>query len=260
MQYYRIGETLEPLESLPPEEKSILAVLCPEELSGALLPQGLTPPQPPEDLRENQYCWLHIRQGALAGEVRLPQRGAQSVRRLAFALAGESLLLVDHNGYAAECLKQLTLPTGHALTADELLAELLAALTQNDLPMLQGLESRLTTLEQGVLADDTDKFIHKMSAIRRVGTLRSETQMLREYATQISGEYQAQVDILQNRVMKLLTIVTTIFLPLSLIVGWYGMNFDMPELSWEYGYPVIIVVAVAVVVLLVRYFRRKKWL
>lgn len=109
MQYYRIGETLELLESLPPEEKSILAVLCPEELSGALLPQGLTPPQPPEDLRENQYCWLHIRQGALAGEVRLPQRGAQSVRRLAFALAGESLLLVDHNGYAAECLKQLTL-------------------------------------------------------------------------------------------------------------------------------------------------------
>ena len=67
MQYYRIGETLEPLESLPPEEKSILAVLCPEELPGALLPQGLTPPQPPEDLRENQYCWLHIRQGALAG-------------------------------------------------------------------------------------------------------------------------------------------------------------------------------------------------
>ena len=38
MQYYRIGETLEPLESLPPEEKSILAVLCPEELPGALLP------------------------------------------------------------------------------------------------------------------------------------------------------------------------------------------------------------------------------
>ena len=38
MQYYRIGETLELLESLPPEEKSILAVLCPEELPGALLP------------------------------------------------------------------------------------------------------------------------------------------------------------------------------------------------------------------------------
>lgn len=77
MQYYRIGETLELLESLPPEEKSILAVLCPEELSGALLPQGLTPPQPPEDLRENQYCWLHIRQGALRGRCACPN-GARS--------------------------------------------------------------------------------------------------------------------------------------------------------------------------------------
>ena len=95
---------------------------------------------------------------------------------------------------------------------------------------------------------------------RRVATLRGETQLLREYATQISGEYQAQVDILQNRVMKLLTIVTTIFLPLSLMVGWYGMNFDMPELSWEYGYPAIIAAAVLVVLALVRYFRRKKWL
>ena len=38
------------------------------------------------------------------------------------------------------------------------------------------------------------------------------------------------------------------------------MNFDMPELSWEYGYPAIIIVAVAVVVLLILYFRRKKWL
>lgn len=61
--------------------------------------------------------------------------------------------------------------------------------------------------------------------------------MLREYATQICSEYQAQVDIVQNRVMKLLTIVTTIFMPLSLIAGWYGMNFsNMPELQWTYGY------------------------
>ena len=59
--------------------------------------------------------------------------------------------------------------------------------------------------------------------------------------------------------MQLLTIVTTIFLPLSLIVGWYGMNFDMPELSWEYGYPVVIVLAVVIVAVLIHYFKRKKW-
>ena len=302
MQYYRLGETLEPLEALMPEEKSILAVLRPEELNKAPLPAGLVPPQWAKEPRENQYCWLHIGQGELTGQVRIPQRSAAAGKKFTFALAGENLLLVDHNGYAAECLKLLTAPpTGHPRTADELLAELLTLQIHDDLPELQDLESRLTALEQSVLADDTEKFIHKMSAIRRelnresrfyaqlgdfaetlqeeagellghraqrrigyfsrrVATLRGETQLLREYATQISGEYQAQVDILQNRVMKLLTIVTTIFLPLSLMVGWYGMNFDMPELSWEYGYPAIIAAAVLVVLALVRYFRRKKWL
>lgn len=301
MQYYRIGETLEPLDSLPPEEKNILAVLRPEELFRSPLPQGLTPPQQAREPRENQYCQLRVGQQELTGQVRIPQRSAAAGAKFTFTLLGGSLLLVDHNGYANECLKQLTLPTGHALTADELLAELLTVQIHDDLPMLQELESRLTTLEQEVLSDKTEKFIHRMSAIRRelnrenrfyaqlgdfaetlqedaaeqlghraqrrlgyfarrAATLRGETQMLREYATQISGEYQAQVDILQNRVMKLLTIVTTVFLPLSLIVGWYGMNFDMPELSWKYGYPAIIVVAAAVVLLLVRYFRRKKWL
>ena len=277
-------------------------MLRPEELNKAPLPVGLVPPQWAKEPRENQYCWLHIGQGELTGQVRIPQRSAAAGKKFTFALAGENLLLVDHNGYAAECLKLLTAPpTGHPRTADELLAELLTLQIHDDLPELQELESRLTALEQGVLADDTEKFIHKMSAIRRelnresrfyaqlgdfaetlqeeagellghraqrrigyfsrrVATLRGETQLLREYATQISGEYQAQVDILQNRVMKLLTIVTTIFLPLSLMVGWYGMNFDMPELSWEYGYPAIIAAAVLVVLALVRYFRRKKWL
>lgn len=301
MQYYRIGETLEPLDSLPPEDEAVLAVLHPDELHTAPLPQGITPPQPPEDPRDNRYCRLHMEQGELTGQVRLPQRSAAAGKKFVFAMGGKSLLLVDHNGYAGEVLKLLTLPAGREMTADELLAELLAVQIHDALPALQELESRLTVLEQEVLADNTERFIHKMSAIRRelnretrfyaqlgdlaetlqedgadllghralrrlgyftrrVTTLRSEAQILREYATQISSEYQAQVDILQNRVMKLLTIVTTIFLPLSLIVGWYGMNFDMPELSWEYGYPAIIIVAVAVVVLLILYFRRKKWL
>ena len=96
--------------------------------------------------------------------------------------------------------------------------------------------------------------------LRKADALREETRMLREYASQISSEYQAQVDIQQNRVMKLLTIVTTIFLPLSLLVGWYGMNFQgMPELSWTYGYPAVIAVSVLLAVGLIVYFKRKHW-
>lgn len=55
--------------------------------------------------------------------------------------------------------------------------------------------------------------------------------------------YQSQLEIQQNDLMKVFTVVTTVFLPLNLITGWYGMNFgDMPELSWHYGYGSIIVV------------------
>lgn len=94
--------------------------------------------------------------------------------------------------------------------------------------------------------------------LQRARNLREETQLLREYASQISGAYQAQVDIAQNRIMKLLTVVTTLFLPLSLIAAWYGMNFQhMPELSWAYGYPAVIGLSALVVALCLAFFKKR---
>lgn len=75
----------------------------------------------------------------------------------------------------------------------------------------------------------------------KIGRLHQEAGMLREYSTQVREVYQAQIEIRQNKIMKSLTIVTAIFLPLTLIAGWYGMNFaDMPELHWKYGYPAVV--------------------
>ena len=55
--------------------------------------------------------------------------------------------------------------------------------------------------------------------------------------------------------------MTVVFLPLTLLTGWYGMNFvGMPELTWKYGYPVAIVVSVVIVVALLRHFKKKNWL
>ena len=62
-----------------------------------------------------------------------------------------------------------------------------------------------------------------------------------------------------DELMKLFTIVTVIFLPLTLLVGWYGMNFNMPELGWKYGYPAVIVLSIIIVLLLILYFKKKKW-
>ena len=57
------------------------------------------------------------------------------------------------------------------------------------------------------------------------------------------------------------TVITTIFMPLTLIAGWYGMNFRyMPELEWRYGYLAVFVLSAAVIICCLILFKRKKWL
>ena len=69
------------------------------------------------------------------------------------------------------------------------------------------------------------------------------------------------MEVRQNRTMTLLTVITTIFMPLTLIAGWYGMNFRyMPELEWRYGYLAVAVLSVAVIVCCLILFKKKKWL
>ena len=90
--------------------------------------------------------------------------------------------------------------------------------------------------------------------------LADETQMLREYAMQVQDVYQSEIEIKQNDVMKILTIVTTIFLPLTLIAGWYGMNFEhMPEIKYQYAYPVTIAASIIIVAASLYYFKKKKF-
>lgn len=91
--------------------------------------------------------------------------------------------------------------------------------------------------------------------------LHDHVEMLREYLLQLRELYQAQIDLQQNRVMSILTVVTTIFLPLTLIAGWYGMNFPgMPEFEWKYGYPAVIIISILIIVLEIIYFKKKKML
>lgn len=94
----------------------------------------------------------------------------------------------------------------------------------------------------------------------RVNRLAGETQLLREYAMQVQEVYQSEIGIRQNDVMKILTIVTTIFLPLSLIAGWYGMNFSyMPELQYKYAYPIVIGICLFIVLISLIIFKKKKY-
>ncbi len=89
----------------------------------------------------------------------------------------------------------------------------------------------------------------------------------REMAASLVDEYLSAVSNRMNETMKVLTMIAVIFIPLSFIAGIYGMNFDhqaspfnMPELSWRYGYPLVLIVMAATAGVLIYYFRRKKWL
>lgn len=99
------------------------------------------------------------------------------------------------------------------------------------------------------------------SFLNRMARLHDTSTSLRDYTMQLRDLYKAHTDIKQNRIMTVLTVVTTIFMPLTLIVGWYGMNFRyMPELEWRWGYPVVIAVCVLIALGSLLFFKKKKWL
>ena len=95
----------------------------------------------------------------------------------------------------------------------------------------------------------------------RVMRLQDIVTYLRDYSVQVRDLYANQIAVQQNNTMTILTVVTTIFMPLTLIVGWYGMNFRyMPELDSPLGYPIVIIVCLAIVIVSIVFFRKKNWL
>lgn len=95
-------------------------------------------------------------------------------------------------------------------------------------------------------------------------------ELIETYREMVAGLldiYLSSVSYRLNEVMRILTIIATIFIPLTFVVGLYGMNFTnsdspwaMPELRWYYGYPLVWILMIAIVVGLLFFFRRKKWL
>ena len=99
-----------------------------------------------------------------------------------------------------------------------------------------------------------DVYDHTIQVIDAIETYRDLLSgMLDIYLSSISNR--------MNEIMKVLTIIGTIFIPLSFVAGLYGMNFAyMPELGWRWGYPAVLLFMLTIGVIMMLYFRRKKWL
>ncbi len=83
----------------------------------------------------------------------------------------------------------------------------------------------------------------------------------RDLAAGLLDIYLSSLSNRTNEIMKVLTIIGTIFIPLTFITGIYGMNFRyMPELKWKLGYPLVLSVMLAIGIIMLIYFRKKKWL
>ncbi len=92
----------------------------------------------------------------------------------------------------------------------------------------------------------------------RATLISEQIKDLADYSMQIKDIYEAQIDLKQTRAMNILTIVSSIFLPLTLITGWYGMNFmNMSELSWTYSYPTVCIISVIIVAIEIWIFWKK---
>lgn len=137
---------------------------------------------------------------------------------------------------------------------------------RNDLRNLRIHYEQLVDLGQEFQENENNFFKHENTRYFRLFTdrvtrLHDFAASLRDYTMQLRDMYRTQIEVKQNRIMTILTIVTTIFMPLTLIVGWYGMNFKyMPELDTRWGYPIVIGVSAFIIFSGLLFFKKKKLL
>ena len=269
MIWYRIGESLIHTESAPCADVPALVLLTTEELEKRPDLPGLekvlehTP-----SVRGARTCRAEVRPDCLSGT--LVHRIAQE-KRWTKGTVGQTLYdffeqLIARDLHRLEELEEQAEALEDQVLADgvDSLSAAMNALRKETMALfryysqLDDVACELCENENGFFSEtETERF---RLFEGRVARLRENAQLLCEYCRQIQSAFQAQIDIRQNRVMQILTIVTTIFLPLTLLTGWYGMNFvNMPELSWKYGYLMVGVISAAVLVLGLWICKKKKF-
>ncbi len=147
--------------------------------------------------------------------------------------------------------------TGYPLEMNDIRGDLLDLRVHYE--QMIDLGQELLENENDFFKDENLRYFHMFT--ERVIRLQEMVNGERDYVTQLRDLQQAQLEVRQNTIMTVLTVITTIFLPLTLIAGWYGMNFiHMPELSWIYGYPAIIIISVLIVAGCLYWFKKKRWM
>ena len=137
---------------------------------------------------------------------------------------------------------------------------------KNELLTLRGFYEQLIDVGEAFRENENELFDENRLRSFKIFTdkavrLKENVDLLRDGVIHLWDSYQAYLDMRLNQTMKFFTLVTTIFFPLTVIVGWYGMNFKyMPEFNAKWGYPFVIGLSIFVVTAFIIWFKKKKWI
>lgn len=217
-----------------------------------------------------------------------------------FYLTEQTLYLIEDTGNLKQWVEKQMDKLQASQYSNQFLLQLMERMTEKDILYLTHLEKEMEKMEETLLHSIPDNFFATLTKYRqklselnayyeqltaisdlmqshgtmfgdqnaeqwyryghRMERFQNQVQILRDNVLQLRELYQSQQDAQQNKVMCILTVVTTLFLPLTLLTGWYGMNFSyMPELNWKYGYLGVGIVAIVIVTLEIIYFKIKKF-
>ena len=219
---------------------------------------------------------------------------------LGFCLTTSEIIFIENSGEIGSWIKKQAEILGDGFTPGQLLLQVMGNMISDDILYLSHIEEQSEMLEDNIADGNTDNFFvsltkyrRKLSELnayydqlvdigellqlpvcasflsgadgwdkytRRCERLQNHVQFIRENLLQLGELFQSMQDAHQNKIMGFLTVITTFFLPLTLLTGWYGMNFrHMPELSWRYGYIAVIIAVIVIAVCEFIYFKKKKY-
>lgn len=202
----------------------------------------------------------HLRERIKSDTGIFRKRGADYLLyRLVDTIVDSYYTVLENVGYKVEALEEniSTNPTIEDFRQIQELKKEFIYLRKVVYPLREAL-NKIMKNESGFIESTTlkyysDVYDHVIHLIDSLDTYKDLTSTLMDL-------YMNTINYKMNEVMKLLTIITTIFIPLSFIAGIYGMNFDnMPELRWHYGYFEVLGFMGLILIGMVIYFRHKKW-
>ncbi len=202
-----------------------------------------------------------VRERIRKGKGRIRKMGTDYLAyALIDAVVDNYFIILEKLGEQIEGLEEelISKPTPETLQVLHTLKRELVFLRKSVWPLRELINSFLRgdspLIKKKTFAFFRDVYDHTIQVIDTVETFRDMVSgMLDIYLSSISNK--------MNEVMKVLTIIATIFIPLTFLAGIYGMNFEyMPELKWPFGYFLIWSVMIVIVIVMFAYFRKKKWL